>query len=512
MTFDAPPYQAVPGGNQAPRPQNVAAALHNLQAEQALLGGLLCDTSLLPSLDLHAGQFADPVHGLIFTAVRELFEARRFVDPMSVAERLRGQGGLEDIGGAQYLMLLLENAAHLSSQVREYAELVRALAMRRELRRIGLEASHMAQLGDGMVGAVDALIAGAESELRALAQLGGAQVAWIAAHDAARDAVAEAKAGKMIGPPCGLIDLDELTNGLMPGSLHILAGRPSMGKTAVGLQMAFGCVEEGAKRAARDEGLEAGVLFVTQEMTAKQLGIRLAVAAADDGVLYATGPACGSVIDALRGRLSEAQWARIDAALTRIRDLPLVLDERAPLTPAKIAAACGRQIDRWRREKRVQPTLVVVDYLGLIEPDRDRRGNKVLEIGDVSAALKALAKNLGVHVLALCQLNRGVESRDEKRPLLSDLRDSGSIEQDADIVTFVYRDAYYLERELHAANEAANKDASRIEAADVVRARLAKCRTEVELIVAKQRQGAPGVAKVFFNPATTAVRNLGRGA
>lgn len=485
--------------------------LQSLEAEQGVLGGLLVYNDWLRHCDprLTAERFATIRHQVLFRAIRATINAGQIADGVSLRAALAERDQLGSIGGADYLVELLDQAARYTGQISASSRVIVELAIRRDLYHAGVELSDRALNGDPPGDAqsieplTDRLISGAQNRLRGLAHSAGETMARDA-HEAAEAALKQARAGRLSGPPTGIYALDDLINGLTPGDLHILAGRPSMGKTAVGVGIALSALQAGQAR-----GERLGALIVSQEMSSEQLGLRMAMALADDGELYAGMPACGDLSSLRKGNLRADQWALLDAATAQLKRLPVRIEERTPLTATKIEALAGRQVDQWCREG-IGPAVIVVDYIGLIAPDTDRRGNKVLEIADISARLKSIAKNLGVHVLALCQLNRGVESREEKRPTLSDLRDSGALEQDADIVTFIYRDAYYLEREVYALREAQAKSPGSTDRLEQIERKLSRCQNELELIVAKQRQGPLGAAKIAFFPATSAIRNIGR--
>lgn len=481
--------------------------LQSLEAEQGVLGGLLVYNDWLRHCDprLTAERFATIRHQILFGAIRATIKSGQIADGVSLRAALAERDQLGSIGGADYLIELMDSAARWTGQISAYSRVIVELALRRDLYQAGVELSERALHGDpqSTEPLSDRLISDAQSRLRGLAHSAGETMARDA-HEAAQAALEQARAGRLSGPPTGLSALDDLINGLTPGDLHILAGRPSMGKTAVGVGIALSALQAGAAR-----GEQLGALIVSQEMSSEQLGLRMSMSLADDGELYAGMPVCGDLSSLRKGNLRADQWALLDAAAAQLKRLPVRIEERTPLTAAKIEALAGRQVDQWRSEG-VTPAVIVVDYIGLIAPDNDRRGNKVLEIADISARLKSIAKNLGVHVLALCQLNRGVESREEKRPTLSDLRDSGALEQDADIVTFVYRDAYYLEREVYALREAQAKSPGSTDRLEQIERKLSRCLNELELIVAKQRQGPLGAAKIAFFPATSAIRNIGR--
>lgn len=460
---------------------------YNLSAEQSVLGAILFNNQMFGAVSERArpDDFYAPVHRELYEGIRTLIGKGQIADAVTLREFCLTNDKLIELGGVKYLVNLLEGAARITSQALEYADLIRELGQRRALIEFGHALAQAARSPAHSENA-DMLISEAEQGLRVLAQDGGAPTAWITAEDAACMAIEQAISGAGIGIASGLSDYDRYTFGFDAGGYTILAGRPAMGKTSLALAMARGVAAQGH-----------GAMIVSLEMGAAQLGLRLAFSIADSGPRYLGRPSCGTMSEARLRKLSSEQWEHVRKAARKAGEMPLVLDERGALTLSKIKAAAGRKLDEWRRRK-IPAGLLVIDHLGLIRPEIDRRGNRVQEVSDISAGIKALAKELGIHVLALCQLNRAVEGREDKRPTLADLRDSGSLEQDADIVTFVYRDAYYLSR------------IPEERRTDEQHSALNAKRNVVELIVSKQRNGEIGTASVFFDEQTCLVKNLGR--
>jgi replicative DNA helicase len=293
--------------------------------------------------------------------------------------------------------------------------------------------------------------------------------------------------GTPTGIPTGLRSLDHKLGGLQRGDLIIIAGRPGMGKTALALGVALRAASTGNP-----------ALFFSQEMSARQLADR---AAAD--LLFNDHPSDPTYWQIAGGHISEEQATRVVEAAREPTDaIQLRIEQQPALNVSQIAARARKHKARLEREGKTLG-IVVVDHLGLIVPGAVYRGNRTNEIGEITAALKALAKELNVALVALCQLNRGVESRDNKRPGLSDLRDSGTIEQDADVILLVYREAYYL------ANAKSNDKAEE----DRRIARLFEVRNRLELILAKNRNGPTDIIDLFFSAAHNAARDLeGRGS
>lgn len=427
---------------------------HNLEAEQALLGAVLFDNRLMDRLDALAPEhFYAPEHGAVFAKARAMIGAGQHADAITL--RLWAQGVLPaEIGGATYLLTLLKHAAPLNAHAVEYAQQIRADAQRRAALLALSDAAQAIEAGEEVFAAV----AGAEAALRHIQSAADAEARAVA--DAG--VVFLADLGKL-GVRTGYTALDKRLGGFQRGDLVILAGRPSMGKTAFAAELARAIARRGQ-----------AVHFASLEMSAEQIARRCISAAtfdeasALDRVAYAY----------IRHDAPGLDLARLNA-VARALPATLLVDDRAAQTLAQLEAGA-----RATRKRLGQLDLIVVDYLQLMRAVRS--DGRVHEVTEISQGLKAIAKRLNAPLLALCQLNRSVESRENKRPTLADLRDSGAIEQDADVVLAVYREAYYLERE---GGEESDEQAFR---------RLAKldaCRNDIEIITLKQRQGPCGTDK-----------------
>ena len=425
--------------------------LHNLDAEQALLGALLYDNRILERLpEIGGAQFFEPLHGALFDEAARMIRSGRSATAPSL--RLWAEEGVpQEIGGASYLLTLLEAAA-LPTHAIEYAGEIAGLALKREIAAIGREMEDAVAQGD----ALEAL-GNAEAQLRALAAkaqtAGGADI----------PESGEAFIAGLTRPAIltGYTALDERLGGLARGDLIILAARPSMGKTALGAEIGRNIARRGG-----------AVHFASLEMSKEQVARRCIGAAtfheksALDRIEYfrLRPGATGFDMDKLRA---------ISATLPR----RMIIDDRAAQTVAQIEGGA-----RATRKRLGGLDLILVDYLQLMRA-AGKHGSRVHEIEETTQGLKALAKRLNCPVVALCQLSRGVEGRDDKRPMLADLRDSGAIEQDADVVLGIYREAYYLER-----SPPPQGDEGWFE----WDAKLQSVKRVMEVLTLKQRQGATG--------------------
>ena len=464
-------------------------APHNLDAEQALLGALLYDNEIYHRVAdwLRTEHFYDPVHGRIYETAADLIGKGSLADAVVLKTHFEQDDGLREIGGATYLAILIESAAD-SAAAPEYARIIYELALRRELIRLGDEMSRTAHTDNEM--AARQMIERIEQQLFVLAEEGSSSKGFVSFKQALADAVDTAAAayerdGGLSGISTGLQSLDRTLGGMHPSDLIILAGRPSMGKTALSTNIAFDVARnyqfeiqpDGTKKTPKG----GVVAFFSLEMSAEQLATRLI---AD----YTGIP--GFMIR--QGTIDSTQYEEIRDAVLEIQSLPLFIDDTGGLPIAALAA-------RARRLKRTHGLdLIVVDYLQLVTSSKAGEG-RVQEISDVTQNLKALAKELDVPVIALSQLSRQVENREDKKPQLSDLRESGSIEQDADVVLFVYREAYYKER------EKPREDTPEYLAWEEEFRRIEKL---AEVIIGKQRHGAIGTAKMAFDGARTKFSDL----
>ncbi|MCC5981119.1 MAG: replicative DNA helicase [Oceanicaulis sp.] len=465
---------------------------HNIEAEQAFLGALLFENEVFHRVAdwLRPEHFYDPFHARLYAAASQLITSGALADAVVLKNRLGDDEGLKELGGPVYLVELMREAPEALSAP-EYARLVYELALRRQLIDIGSRISADAR-DTRKAAAANALIEQAERELFSLAESGTVSKSFQPFSTALAQSVEVAAAaykrgGKLSGIPSGLNTLDAKLGGLHRSDLIILAGRPSMGKTALATNIAFSVARAHRYEEAADgtrRTVEGGVVgFFSLEMSAEQLATRL--------IADYTGIS-GYFIR--QGRIDAAQFAEINDAVREINDIPLYIDDTGGISIGALTA-------RARRLKRMHGLdVLVIDYLQLVTGSSSRRSeSRVQEISEITQALKALAKELDIPVIALSQLSRQVEQRDDKKPQLSDLRESGSIEQDADVVMFVYREAYYLER---AEPKEGTEEHLRWE--DEMR----EIRNRAEVIIGKQRHGPIGAVKVAFDPERTKFSDL----
>jgi replicative DNA helicase len=470
----------------------IAALPHNLEAEQAVLGALLFDNQVSERLSdrLSGKHFFEPFHQRLFDAIEEHIRQGLLADPNILVERFRRDPAFDELGGVRYLADLVDRAPP-GAHAPDYARIVYDLALRRDLIRIGGEIVADAPNPDR--GARDQIEL-AEQSLYTLAETGASSTGFVPFSNAlagAVDMAAEAfnRDGGLAGLSTGLVDLDQKLGGLHPSDLLILAGRPSMGKTALATNIAFHVARNYRWEPTPDGGrktVSGGVVaFYSLEMSAEQLAMRI------------LADASGVSSDKLRkGEIDASEFGRVRDAAIEIGESPLFIDATGGLPIGKLAA-------RARRLKRAQQglDLIVVDYLQLATAvgDGKRDMNRVQEVSEITQTLKALAKELSVPIIALSQLSRQVETREDKRPQLADLRESGSIEQDADCVMFVYREEYYLGRT--EPREGTEDHLKWQQEMDEVRGK-------AEVIIGKQRHGPIGSVKVSFDANTTRFGNL----
>ncbi len=471
----------------------------NLEAEQALLGALLVNNKAYERVaDFLAPQhFADPVHARIFEAIVRRIERGQLADAVTLKSDLEHDGLLEEVGGTAYLAQLVAATVGVIN-AGDYGRAIHDAYLRRQLIDIGEEIVNRA-FGDpeGLDGA--AQIEAAEQALFEIATEGVADRSFIPfdlALSRAIDAAERAfrSPGGVSGLATGFRDLDQKMGGLHASDLIILAGRPGMGKTAFATCLAFNAARAVAEEAARTGAKRApAVALFSLEMSAEQLATRLLAEQArvsSDRIR--------------RGDVRAEDFDRFVEAARRIAALPIQIDDTPALSISALRTRC-------RRLKRTQGlALVVVDYLQLLRPaPGSRPENRVLEISQITQGLKAIAKELHVPVLALSQLSRAVENREDKRPQLADLRESGTIEQDADVVMFLYRDEYYLgAREpklMSFDNQAKFEEAHAKWLSDMERVH-----NVAELILAKQRHGPTGKIELFFEAEFTRFADLDR--
>ncbi|MFD1158064.1 replicative DNA helicase [Roseovarius aestuarii] len=462
---------------------------HSIEAEQQLLGAILTNNDVYDRIAsiISAQHFYDPVHARIFDVASARIAKNNLASPVTLKAFLEDDDGLKELGGPAYLARLA-GAAISAFAVRDYAQMIYDLAIRRELIGLGQEIAGKAASVDVESEPKDQIVE-AEQRLYNLAEQGQADSGFQSFLKAVTDAVNVANAaymreGGLAGIATDLVDMDKMLGGLHKSDLLILAGRPSMGKTSLATNIAFN-VAKAYKRGKLPDGTEGavdgGVVgFFSLEMSAEQLAGRILAEASEI-----------SSHKIRQGDMDEAEFRRFVDAAKELEACPLFIDDTAAIPISQLAA-------RARRLKRTHGLdLLIVDYLQLV---RGMSDNRVQEIGEISMGLKAIAKELNIPVIALSQLSRQVESRDDKRPQLSDLRESGSIEQDADVVMFVFREEYYVERE--------KPSDERLEEVAEWQERMSRLHGKAEVIIGKQRHGPIGTVELSFEAQFTRFGNL----
>ncbi len=438
---------------------------HSIEAESSVLGGLLLDNLAWDGVSdlLHDGDFYRYEHRLVFTAMASLINASRPADVITVFEHLQSLGKAEEIGGLGYLNSLAQYVPS-ASNIRRYAEIVRERSVLRKLVTASDEISTSAFNPKGRP--VANILDEAEQKIFNIGEEGARTKQGFQSMDTLvvdlLDRVQEMadNPNDVTGVPTGFYDLDRMTAGFQAGDMIVLAARPSMGKTALAINI--------AEHVALNEGLPVAVF--SMEMGAAQLAVRIvgSIGRIDQGHLRT-------------GKLTDEEWPRLTEAIEKLRTISLHIDESAGLTSSELRAN-ARRLSR----QCGKLGLIVVDYLQLMSGSGGDGENRATELGEISRGLKMLARELQCPVIALSQLNRSVEQRPDKRPMMSDLRESGAIEQDADIIMFIYRDEYYT------------KDACKEPGV-------------AEVIIAKQRNGPTGVVKLAFLNSITKFESLARG-
>jgi len=434
---------------------------HSLEAEQSVLGGLLLDNAAADRIGdlLFKPDFYNDAHREVFAAIMDLVAEDKPADVVTVAERLASLKKLDYVGGMAYLGALVENVP-TAANIRRYAEIVRDRAI---LRRLASAAGEIADAAYNPLGREPrAILDEAESRVFEIAEQGARgqqgfqELSPLLTQVIERVELLYARKSDVTGVPTGFTDLDRKTSGLQEGDLIVIAGRPSMGKTAFALNIAEHIALS----------FKLPVAIFSMEMGATQLAMRLlgSVGKLDQHKLRT-------------GQISDDEWARLSDALGKLSDAQMHIDE----TPALNALELRARVRRLARQYGGKLGAVVVDYLQLMQAVAQGE-NRATEISEISRSLKALAKELKVPVLALSQLNRSVEARPDKRPLMSDLRESGAIEQDADVIFFIYRDEVYNE-------ESSDKGVA-------------------EIIIGKQRNGPIGTVRLAFLGQHTRFENL----
>jgi replicative DNA helicase len=432
---------------------------HSVEAEQAVLGGLMLDSNAWDAVAdiVHASDFYRRDHRLIFEAIAEVAEIRGSCDAVTVSEQLERKGRLDEIGGLAYLGTIARDTPS-AANVRAYAEIIRERSILRQLVAAGGEIAAAATDSRGR--SASELVDEAERRVFEIAERGSrGKSGFIAIKDVLPQTIdrldlLHQSPGEIRGVPSGFTQLDRKTTGFQAGDLIVIAGRPSMGKTTLAVNI--------AENAAIAKGVPSAIF--SMEMSAEQLTLRL---------ISSLGRVNQTHLRT--GNFSEEDWSRIQGALAQLSCAPIFVDESPALTPTEVRARARRL----KREHNIG--LIVVDYLQLMQVSGTKE-NRATEISEISRSLKALAKELQVPVIALSQLNRAVEQRTDKRPVMSDLRESGAIEQDSDVILLIYRDEVY------------DPNTTRRGIADI--------------IIAKQRNGPIGEIQLTFLGEYTRFENL----
>ena len=452
---------------------------NNIEAEQSVIGSILISNEIFDEINMivNSKNFYDPMHQKIFGAIEKLIYSGMLANPITLKNYFEKEK--DEINVPDYLIKITKFSTS-SRQTIEYSKLIYDLFVKRELIKISENIIDTAKLND-LDHDGQSIIENFEKSLFDLAERGSFSSSLVKFDEAMKMTIEMASNAYkndegIVGVPTGLTDLDDRLGGLHKSDLLIIAGRPSMGKTALATNIAFN-----AAKKIQEDGRKSTIAFFSLEMSSEQLSTRIL---AEQSRIKSN--------DIRRGRISEEQFDKFIETSKNISELPLYIDE----TPAITIAALS---NRARRIKRLYGLdMVVVDYIQLMRATNFREG-RVQEISEITQGLKALAKELSVPVLALSQLSRAVEQRDDKKPQLSDLRESGSIEQDADVVMFVFREAYYLERK--------EPQPATVDHAEW-QSKMNDIANRAEIIIGKQRHGPTGNVFLEFEAMFTRFKDI----
>ena len=457
-------------GNLSIVKDNFKELPNNTEAEQAVIGSILVSNELFDEINtiVSSANFYDPMHQKIFNSIESLIYKGMLANPITLKNYFQNEK--DDIDIPEYLIKITKFSTS-TRQAIEYSKIIYDMFVRRELIKISEQTidtakqSHLDTNGQK-------IIENSEKLLFDLAEKGSFNSSLVKFDEAMQQTIEMASAAYkneegIVGVPTGLRDLDDRLGGLHQSDLIIIAGRPSMGKTALATNIAFNAAQK-----LQDKGKKSSIAFFSLEMSSEQLSTRIL---AEQSRIKSN--------DIRRGKISDDQFDKFIETSKNISELPLYIDE----TPAISIAAMS---NRARRIKRLFGLdMIVVDYIQLMKGTFNNKDGRVQEISEITQGLKAIAKELSVPVVALSQLSRAVEQRDDKKPQLSDLRESGSIEQDADVVMFVYREAYYLERK--------EPRPATVEHAEW-QAKMNEVSNLAEIIISKQRHGPTGNIMLEF--------------
>ncbi len=452
---------------------------NNIEAEQSVIGSILLSNEIFDEINIliSSKNFYDPMHQKIFSAIEKLIYSGMLANPITLKNYFENEK--DELNVPEYLVKITKFSTS-SRQAIEYSKLIYDLYVKRELIKISENVIDAAKLND-LDNDGQKIIENYEKSLFDLAEKGSFSSTIVKFDEALKQTIEMASSAYkndegIVGVPTGLTDLDDRLGGLHKSDLVIIAGRPSMGKTALATNIAFY-----AAKKIQDEGKKSSIAFFSLEMSSEQLSTRIL---AEQSRIKSN--------DIRRGRISEEQFDKFIETSKNITELPLYIDE----TPAISIAALSNRARRIKRKYGLD--MVVVDYIQLMSSSNYREG-RVQEISEITQGLKALAKELSVPVLALSQLSRAVEHRDDKKPQLADLRESGSIEQDADVVMFVYREAYYAERK--------EPRPATVEHAEW-QAKMNEVSNLAEIIIGKQRHGPTGNIMLEFEAMFTKFKDI----
>ena len=457
----------------------------NIEAEQALIGSILVNNDILDEVSVIVGStmFYDPAHVKIYEVIENLNNKGMIANPITLKNYFEKDNMLQDVGGTEYLVKLTRFSSS-TKQAIDYAKIIHEMYLRRELILISDKLSSDSTNANDQNQNAENIIESTEKSLFDLAERGSFSQSFLKFNKALDQTIEMATLAMqndqgLVGVPTGLSELDQKLGGLHKSDLIILAGRPSMGKTALATNIAFNAAQNISNREEK-----SSVAFFSLEMSSEQLSTRIL---SEQAKIKSD--------DIRRGKVTEEEINRYIETSRNIYNLPLYIDETPAITIATLS-------NRARRIKRLFGlSLVVVDYIQLMRSSISKNEGRVQEISEITQGLKALAKELSVPVLALSQLSRAVEQRDDKLPQLSDLRESGSIEQDADVVMFVYRESYYLERK--------QPKLGSIEHAEW-QSKMNDVNGLADIILGKQRHGPTGTIKVEFEGIYTKFKDLNK--
>ena len=457
----------------------------NIEAEQALIGSVLVNNDIIDEVSsiISSSTFYDPAHTKIYEVIETLNNKGMIANPITLKNFFEKDNMLDEVGGTEYLVKLTRFSSSTKQAV-DYAKIIHEMFLRRQLVLISDKLSTDTLNANDQEQNAEDIIESAEKSLFDLAERGRFSQSYIKFNQAIDQTIQMATMAMqsdqgIVGIPTGLTDLDEKLGGLHKSDLIILAGRPSMGKTALATNIAYNASHHILKRQEK-----SSVAFFSLEMSSEQLSTRIL---SEQAKIRSD--------DIRRGKVNEEEINRYIETSRNIYNLPLFIDETPAITIATLS-------NRARRMKRLFGlSLIVVDYIQLMRSSSNKNDGRVQEISEITQGLKALAKELSVPVLALSQLSRAVEQRDDKQPQLADLRESGSIEQDADVVMFVYREAYYLERK--------QPKLGSIEHAEW-QSKMNDVNGLADIILGKQRHGPTGVVKVEFEGIYTKFKDLSK--